>query len=145
MECAECHAPVSREEGFDIGDGKHLCLTCFRTMGQKALAVSQDAVAGDRKKILRQWAKEEFAESIPRSVIRPIIEEAVRQTVTGDDPQVALGQATNRIQLVTAMQVEQAKLEVVRAFRTAVGAGLDELEHEARENMRKLRSLGIDE
>jgi hypothetical protein len=144
MECAECHAPTDRERGWDVGDGKLLCMACFRAMGQKALAVSEDVVAGDRKKILRRWAKEEYAESVPREIISPILEEVIRRVLTQEDPRVAMGNGTTRVQLVTAMQVEQAKVEVVRGLRTAVMKGLDDLEHEARENMRKLRSLGAE-
>ncbi len=123
-------------------DGTIICLKCFREMGQKALASSREIVRGDRKKLLHKWAKEEYAESVPRDVLRTVVEHAVRNILTKGDPEVEFGNATTRLQFVTGMQVEEAKLTVVRELRKIITKGLYELERESLDNIKRLHDLG---
>lgn len=105
-------------------------------------ASSQSAVAGERTKLLRKWAKEEYADVVPRDVLRDAVENGVRKILTGGDPETAYGETVARIQLMTATMVERVRIEVVRGLRVAIEEGLAQLENEARENLRKLHDLG---
>lgn len=144
LTCNECGDPLeSRSQGWDLPDGGILCVACFRQMGQKMFASSEALATGDAKKLLRKWAKEEYAEVVPHELIKEAIEGGMRQAFRpGGDVETAVGTAARRIQFMAALQVEEAKLNVVRGLRQAISQGLDELEREARENMRRLRDLG---
>lgn len=144
LKCAECNEPIeSRDKGWDTPDGGILCMGCFRQMGQKMFASSAAAATGDAKKLLRKWAKEEYADLVPYELLKETIEAGMRRIFSPkSDVETEIGGTARRVQFMTALQIEEAKAGVVRALRDAINKGLDELEREALDNMRRLRDLG---
>lgn len=143
MECDNCPAEVDRQTGFELGKGKLLCSDCFAEMGQKMFATSREMVAGDRKKILRRWAKEYSVEFVPRETLRGICEEGMRKILTRQlDPEDAYGWMVNQLSFATGMASERRVLQVLRGLQGALESGVAELEKETRDNMRKLADLG---
>lgn len=128
-----------------MGEGRYLCADCFMTLGQKMFASSEATVSGDKKKLLRKWAKEHSAEIVDRDVLREIVETGCRKMFLQKmDPEVAYGHMVNRLAFATGMAAERRTLQVLEALHGTLDNGIADLVKEVRENMRKLHDLGTE-
>lgn len=133
MTCSECGGPVTRENSFDLGQGKLLCATCFINRAQERRAVTRD----DLDK-LRKSVKREMAGPVPRTILEDILQDGLRKAFSGkDDIPVIASSMADEIERLATLAVGRQVIDVIDALQKS----LLEEEEEIRRQVKRVADL----
>lgn len=141
--CDGCQAEVTRENSFEVSDGKLLCVDCFTELGQKMMSSGQALVTGKNKEVLRRKIKEEMAGIIPRELLRDLFETGIRKILIGkEEPEDVYGWLVNQTEAMCGPALQRYRIKMLGALRTAMDDSLEKEEQEARADLKKYIDFG---